>query len=62
MNHNCTTHSMRRRSNTDQREISRSPRVNPRSRAPEPSISLTVGQLEAMLAAAKAKEAGREGA
>ena len=31
-------------------------------KAPEPAISFTVGQLEAMLAAAKAKEAGREGA
>ncbi len=31
-------------------------------KAPEPAISFTVGQLEAMLAAAKAREAGREGA
>lgn len=31
-------------------------------KTPEPAISFTVGQLEAMLAAAKAKEAGREGA
>ncbi len=31
-------------------------------KAPEPAISFTGGQLEAMLAAAEAKEAGREGA
>ena len=34
----------------------------PKERQPEPAISFTVEQLEAMLAAAKAKEAGHEGA